>query len=625
MSSGALDVVATAIPGIRDILVLGKVKSLERQDVADLILVDAPATGHAMTFLSSAQGLLDAARSGPVRTQAADVVELLSDADRCQVALVTLPEEMPVNEVVEAAYALEDRIGISLGPVIVNACLPADPRLERDVAEAASEVGVTLSEDQAGALEAAAVFRSHRFRLQEEQRARLAAELPLPQLQAPFLFSAGIGPDELELLAAELAEAVRRLPEGDGRSPLGPTRPAVRRGRRGRRRGRAMTSVPERLAPSATIGLSELVAERAIVVCCGSGGVGKTTVSAAFALEAARRGRRACVVTIDPAKRLADALGIDTLANTPSRIDGDWPGELWALMLDPKGTFDELIARYASTPEQAEGILSNRIYRNLTGALSGTQEYMAIEKLYELSEEGRYDLVVVDTPPTRNALDFLDAPRRLTRFLGHRLFQLLLMPTRAYLRAVSVATQALLRTISKVAGAEIVHDAVAFFQAFEGMEEGFRTRADHMRKLLARRTTAFVLVTSPAFGHRGGGGVVRRQAQRVGAGGGGPRRQSGPPRLRLRRAPPGGSSGKCPRSARRQPPWISGREPTRGGCLRRPRHPGGPLAGLAWSPCSTWTCTTSTGSASSPTTSFGSGSVPVVRRPLRRSGRHPLA
>ena len=189
--------------------------------------------------------------------------------------------------------------------------------------------------------------------------------------------------------------------------------------------------------------------------------------------------------------------GIDTLANTPSRIEGDWPGELWALMLDPKGTFDELIARYASSPEQAEGILSNRIYRNLTGALSGTQEYMAIEKLYELSEEGRFDLVVVDTPPTRNALDFLDAPRRLTRFLGHRLFQLLLMPTRAYLRAVSVATQALLRTISKVAGAEIVHDAVAFFQAFEGMEEGFRIRADHMRKLLARRTTAFVLVTSP--------------------------------------------------------------------------------------------------------------------------------
>ena len=245
------------------------------------------------------------------------------------------------------------------------------------------------------------------------------------------------------------------------------------------------------------VGLAELVTERAIVVCCGSGGVGKTTVSAAFALEAARRGRRACVVTIDPARRLADALGVDALSNTPSRIDGSWSGELWALMLDPKRTFDDLVAKYASSPEQAEGILANRLYRNLTGSLSGTQEYMAMEKLYELSEEGRYDLVVVDTPPTRNALEFLDAPRRLTRFLGHRLFQFLLMPTRAYLRAVSVATQALLRTISKVAGTDIVHDAVAFFQAFEGMEEGFRVRAEHMRRLLARRTTAFVLVTSP--------------------------------------------------------------------------------------------------------------------------------
>jgi anion-transporting ArsA/GET3 family ATPase len=246
-----------------------------------------------------------------------------------------------------------------------------------------------------------------------------------------------------------------------------------------------------------TVGLSELVDERSIVVCCGSGGVGKTTVSAAFALEAARRGRRACVVTIDPAKRLADALGLDVLSNTPRRIEGPWPGELWALMLDPKGTFDDLVRRYASSPEQAAGILANRLYRNLTSALSGTQEYMAMEKLYELVEEGAYDLVVVDTPPTRNALDFLDAPRRLTRFLGHRLFQFLLMPTRAYLRAVSVATQALLRTISKVAGAEIVNDAVAFFQAFEGMEEGFRRRAEHMRRLLMRRTTAFVLVTSP--------------------------------------------------------------------------------------------------------------------------------
>ena len=243
--------------------------------------------------------------------------------------------------------------------------------------------------------------------------------------------------------------------------------------------------------------LTPLVTDRSVIVCCGSGGVGKTTVSATFALAAARAGRRACVVTVDPARRLADSLGVQSLANTPTEVAGDWPGHLHALMLDTKGTFDDLIHTYAPTPDQAEGILSNRLYQNLTGALSGTQEYMAMEKLHELVESGEFDVVVVDTPPTRNALDLLDAPRRLTRFLENRLFRALLLPTRMSLRAVGLATQALLRTLSKVAGAEIVQDAVAFFQAFEGMEEGFRTRAEHMRRLLVRRTTAFVLVTSP--------------------------------------------------------------------------------------------------------------------------------
>jgi anion-transporting ArsA/GET3 family ATPase len=253
-------------------------------------------------------------------------------------------------------------------------------------------------------------------------------------------------------------------------------------------------------ASSALSALSALAAERQIVVCCGSGGVGKTTTAAALALEAARRGRRACVVTIDPAKRLADALGLAALTNTPGKIEGDWSaggGELWALMLDTKSTFDDLVVRYSDDPDQARRILDNRLYRNISGALSGTQEYMAMEKLYELHSEGRFDVVVVDTPPTRNALDFLDAPRRLTRFLDNRVFRLLMTPTRAYLRAVSVATQAFLRTISKVVGGEVVADAVAFFQAFEGMEEGFRNRAQHVLSLLSDPITAFVLVASP--------------------------------------------------------------------------------------------------------------------------------
>jgi anion-transporting ArsA/GET3 family ATPase len=242
--------------------------------------------------------------------------------------------------------------------------------------------------------------------------------------------------------------------------------------------------------------VGQLAVERSILVCCGAGGVGKTTVAAALAVEGAQAGRRTVVVTIDPAKRLADALGLGSLTDTPRKIEGDWPGELWALMLDPRSTFDGLVDKYAE-PDQAATILANRFYRNIAGALSGTHEYMAMEKLYELHHDDRFDLVVVDTPPTRNALDFVDAPRRLTRFLDNRLFRLLMLPARTGIKAVGFATQAFVRTVGKVVGAEVVSDAVTFFQAFEGMEEGFRQRAQRVQDLLVDPCTAFVLVTAP--------------------------------------------------------------------------------------------------------------------------------
>ena len=218
LKTGTIDMVATAAPGIKDILVLGKVKQLERASASgarrgiDLIIVDAPAAGHAVTFLQSAHGLLDAVRVGPIRTQAQDVSEMLTDPTRCQVMLVALPEETPVNELIETAYSLEDLVGIQLAPVVVNAVYPSLGGLDADPAEAAHAAGVNLAPGQVSALAQAAAFRRQRQELQAAQTARLAEALPLPQLRLPYLFTESVGPAEVEILAAALASEVGKLP-----------------------------------------------------------------------------------------------------------------------------------------------------------------------------------------------------------------------------------------------------------------------------------------------------------------------------------------------------------------------------------------------------------------------------
>ena len=213
LSSGAIDVVSTAVPGIKDILVLGKVKSLEKGNTADLIVLDAPAAGHAVTFLTSASALLDAIRVGPIRTQAQEVVSLLTDPARCQVLLVTLPEETPVNEVVETAFKLEDRVGVNLAGVVVNGVYEDVDGLDADPAVEAQSVGAELQPGEAEVLKEAAAFRRSRHRLQTEQLARLSEALPLPQLHLPFLFTTEVGPAEIDHLAAAMADAIRALPD----------------------------------------------------------------------------------------------------------------------------------------------------------------------------------------------------------------------------------------------------------------------------------------------------------------------------------------------------------------------------------------------------------------------------
>jgi len=215
VQSGALDVIATAVPGMKDILVLGKVKSLDNRREADLIVVDAPAAGHAISFLTSAQGLLDAVRVGPVRRQAADVVELLGDSARCQVLLVTIPEETPVNELVDTAFAIEDRVGVALGPVVVNGCfedLPlGDDATAAAVQRDADQLAVFVAAEEADDLARAAAFRTERAAIQRYQADRLAQRLPLPQIRLPYLFRADMGRDELDHLVTAFSAGVSAL------------------------------------------------------------------------------------------------------------------------------------------------------------------------------------------------------------------------------------------------------------------------------------------------------------------------------------------------------------------------------------------------------------------------------
>lgn len=251
--------------------------------------------------------------------------------------------------------------------------------------------------------------------------------------------------------------------------------------------------------------LAQLLDGRRVCIVGGSGGVGKTTTSAAIAAGMAARGLKVAVVTIDPAQRLATALGLDALGDEPHRVAPEafaaaglpLAGELWAMTLDPKRTFDELIARLSPDPATREQILANRVYRELSDAIAGSQEFTAVAKLHELAQASDYDLLVLDTPPSRNALDFLDAPDRLTQFFEGRALQTLLRPGGVGMRLIGRGTGLVLGLLRRVTGADLLSDLSDFFVLLGGLLAGFRTRAAEVEALLRDPSTTFLLVTSP--------------------------------------------------------------------------------------------------------------------------------
>jgi anion-transporting ArsA/GET3 family ATPase len=259
------------------------------------------------------------------------------------------------------------------------------------------------------------------------------------------------------------------------------------------------------MAAGRSLDLDDVIGDRRtrVVVCCGSGGVGKTTTAAALGLRAAEQGRQVVVLTIDPARRLAQSMGLAALDHTPRRVigvDESAGGSLDAMMLDMKRTFDEVVLAH-STPERAQAIMDNPFYQSLSSSFSGTQEYMAMEKLGQLRAEDRWDLIVVDTPPSRSALDFLDAPKRLGSFLDGRFIRILMGGARsggrAYLKVLGTGLGVVTGALTKVLGAQVLKDLQAFIAALDTMFGGFRERADATYQLLKTSGTAFVVVAAP--------------------------------------------------------------------------------------------------------------------------------
>jgi anion-transporting ArsA/GET3 family ATPase len=499
LRSGALDQVIGSAPGFRDLLSCGKLYELQEvrrtdprdrdRPLYDLLVVDAPPTGQIATFLAAPGGFADLARVGRIKRQAVAVERFLRR--NAAVVLVAVPEEMAVAETVEAIPAVE-ATGVAVAAVVANRRQePVFPRglgatgreLEPgDVARLAKEAGLTLSDEQSGAVLEGARAADDRFAVQRGFLREL-------RRHAPVLVLPDIPTLDPKVVTAELS-----LDMAGRRTPLEPSPPS----------SRARPTAIAWRAPTHGPGdpdLFDLLRGSRIVVVCGSGGVGKTTISAAMAIGIAERGLSAALLTVDPARRLATALRLPSAPGERTRIKVPGNRSLVAMQLDTQRTFDELIRRHAGTAERRERILSNRFYRRIADTLSGTHEYMAMERLYELSMEEDHQAIVIDTPPTRSALSFLEAPRRMTDFLGGRFLRWMLWPgARAGKLTLGVArfgAAAFGRTVGRLIGAEVLADTVEFLAAFEGMYEGFKRRAADVLDLLRSPACAFVVVTAP--------------------------------------------------------------------------------------------------------------------------------
>ena len=466
-------------PGSQEIVTLSALG--EHAADYDLVVVDMPASGHAFSLLDITRSALGLFRSGPVRQRAQELRQLLSRRTT-RMVFVALPEEMVVNETIETYKKMEDFELVSRPPAVFlnRATMPSLTSDERELMRRLGEADLTDLQEE--------FVRAGRWEDALEQATAHSAERLTESLEhGPILVPpappGGIPSKVVESVAAHLGRLV------------GVTRRDLKLD------GDGLPQAPAEALAEPAQPMNDWLSDTKLVVCVGAGGVGKTTTAATLGLSGALRGRRAMVLTIDPARRLANSLGLSAIGNEETRIDLshlDAPGELWAMMLDSKSTFDSLIARVAEDEETKQRILNNHVYRHMADTFAGSQDYMATEKLYDIATSDQYDLVILDTPPVKNALDFLESPGRLVNFLDERVQSWFAQPSGGFGRRWMMGTTAVVyKLLGAVFGDEFIEDLTQFFRDFSVLYGGFLERHATIMKLFHDEHTSFVTVCAP--------------------------------------------------------------------------------------------------------------------------------
>ncbi len=476
---------AAASPGFEELMCLGKLYNLAMETDYDRVVFDAPASGHLRDLLAVPAATQRAVRVGPLNHNARKIEDLLLDPERTRLLIATLAEDMPVREALETLKLCRNDLRLGCGPVLVNRRVRQRfSSAELDAADRLADQGA-LADAGRSAL-ASARDEMTEWRSQEESLQPLR-DAGLDLVEVPRIVQARFDGDAL---IAAVSEGLSSL-VGDSRGEPGvPPAPV----------SSAATGHPP-VDGQPPLDFVELVRGSRIVVCCGSGGVGKTTSAAALGVLAARQGLKVQVMTIDPARRLAQAMGLDTLDHDAQQIVLDAPGQLSAMMLDSKRAFDRLVESYAPSPAVRDAIFANHYYQQLSTSLGGSRELVAMERVLEVASAGQHDLLIVDTPPSQHALDFLDAPQRLISLLDGSLTRILVRPygfaARAQFNLFRQSSAAALKFMERFTGVEMLADLSEFLLAFSGMFDGFKERSHRVQALLRDPATAFVLVCAP--------------------------------------------------------------------------------------------------------------------------------